>query len=83
MAVVRYRYRDLKEAERKEKDINIFCLVEIRKERKIMDSERLYKWDELDKEVRDFVRDEYGESLEYYVLCCDSLWTAEGELVAW
>ena len=58
-------------------------MVEIRKERKIMDNERLYKWDELDKEVKDFVRDEYGESLEYYVLCCDSLWTAEGELVEW
>ena len=58
-------------------------LVEIRKERKIMDSEKLYKWDELDKEVKDIVRDEYGEWLEYYVRCCDSLWTAEGELIEW
>ena len=38
LAVVRYRYRDLEERERKEKDINIFCLVEFyRKERRKRD----------------------------------------------
>lgn len=67
----------------KKKDMDIYGWLRLKKEREIMDSERLYKWDELDKEVRDIVRDEYGESLEYYVLCCDSLWTAEGELIAW
>ena len=71
-----------REIERK-KRYGYIWLVEIRKEKKIMDSGRVYKWDELDKEVKDIVRDEYGESLEYYVLCCDSLWTAEGELIAW
>lgn len=71
------------ERDREKKRYRYMWLVEIGKERKIMDSERLYKWDDLDKEVRDIVRDEYGESLEYYVLCCDSLWTAEGELIAW
>ena len=35
LAVVRYRYRDLEETERKEKDIDTFCLVEFyRKERR-------------------------------------------------
>ena len=35
LAVVRYRYRDLEERERKEKDIDTFCLVEFyRKERR-------------------------------------------------
>ena len=35
LAVVRYRYRDLEETERKEKDIDIFCLIELyRKERR-------------------------------------------------
>ena len=35
MAVIGYRYRDLEETERKEKDIDTFCLVEFyRKEKK-------------------------------------------------
>ena len=38
LTVVGYRYRDLEETERKEKDIDIFCLVEFyRKERRKRD----------------------------------------------
>ena len=44
LAVVGYRYRDLEETERKERDIDIFCLVEFyRKEkekREVGDKER-------------------------------------------
>ena len=43
LAVVGYRYRDLEERERKEKDIDIFCLVEFYRREKGKEEKRLYR----------------------------------------
>ena len=43
LAVVGYRYRDLEETERKERDIDTFCLVEFYRKEKEKEEKRLYR----------------------------------------